>query len=260
MDHASDEAVRQVQPKPSIVCIGILVLAATLWVGETAFSSSSSSLVSELAFSAQDEARLAVEAGIHVYAVGAVRAGLLGYEHITMSTYTASLALNHSDRLEWGLSLTHAPQAGLTTLGATARIRLGREVSAVLGATKPLSQQAGQDLAWDAHLEWQRVLDPLALSARVGWIASSGTVPGVISIGGSIGLLVNDHVSLSGRTSIARQTDGVVSSNVGTSLACRVSALDTMYVKLDASLVPAESMSITVGLLRELKRATETTQ
>lgn len=250
-----------VASRSSTACVIIILAIAVFFAGGVTHGSDLEQPSTESADTYWNgRARLVVEAGIQVHAVGSViPTGAIAYDHMALKTLSVSLALSNHDRTEWDLNLTHLPELGLATVGAKARIEIGREVSALLDATKALPsgslpQPVREGLGWGTSLEWRRVIDPIALSARLGWSGHSSSASGVPSASGSVTLLVNDYVWLSGSASIGKQDSGAISSTLGASLAYRLSALSTVYVKLGVSLAPAESVSVNLGFSRELQR------
>jgi hypothetical protein len=203
-------------------------------------------------------ARLTVETGVQIHSVGSVApTGIVLYDPLVLNTIAVSLTLSTRDDLEWDLNLSHLPKVNIALLGATARIKTAREALALLSVTRALplgqiSRPVEDSWSWGAGLEWRRIMDPIALSARLGCSGNFSAVPVMPSAEGSVALLINDYVSLSGSFAIGRRVNAAVDSTLGASLAYKLSELNTVYVKLRMSLTPTERISVSVGFSREL--------
>lgn len=204
-------------------------------------------------------ARLIVETGVDIQTFGSMGyTRLVAHEHVVGSRHRLSLILRHSDSIEWGMTAVHLPSPGVTTLGASARFRMRPEVSATIDISgslvaNSLSRGVVPGFGWGTNLEWHKVIDPLALTAKIGYASHSTSDFGLASVGGSVSLLVNDYVSVSGSGSFGWSGTGAVITQVGASVAYRRSGADTVYVTVLTSLSPSDSFVATLGVSHELR-------
>jgi hypothetical protein len=204
-------------------------------------------------------ARLIAETGVDIHTLGNVTyTGSVIHEHVTGSRYRLSLILHHGDSLEWGLTAVHLPDPCITTIGASARFRVTPEVSAEIDISGSLLAGSGSGrvlpgFGWGTNLEWQRIVDPLALTAQVGYASHSTSAFGLASVGGSVALLVNDYISISGSGSLGWSDVGAVITQLGVSVAYQVSSVNTVYVTVQTTLSPSDSTSATLGISHELR-------
>ncbi|NLU41076.1 MAG: hypothetical protein GXX08_02620 [Firmicutes bacterium] len=208
--------------------------------------------------SSRGSARVVIETSAQITARPIfIRPVILAYERLSIARHRVSLVLTRADSLEWGFTVTHVPAPGVTVIGAAAHIPIKPELRAIIEVSEALATGAAPPVSpsrtlWGVGLEWKRVVDPLAISAGIDYASSVLGDAADASIHGSISLLLTDTISLSLSASVSGMCQSNPSPALGISLAGRQAPYGTLYARIDSSLAPADSVCLSVGVVREL--------
>jgi hypothetical protein len=237
------------------VALTAILTAASIQVSVSAMPEA----VPRSAVSSRGSARIIVESSAQINARAIlIPGGVLAYERLSLAKHRVSLVLSRSDSIEWGFAVTHLPRPGVTVVDATARIRVKPELRAVIKVSDVLMTHSAPSALlpgtlWGTGLEWKRIVDPLAVTAGIDYFRSADGDAEDASIHGSMSLLLTDTISLSLSASVSGICQSSLSPALGISLASRKAPNDTLYARVDASLAPADSVCVSVGVARELE-------
>ena len=187
-----------------------------------------------------------------------VRPVMLAYERLSLAKHRVSLVLSSADSVEWGLTVTHIPSPGVTVVGASVHFPLRPEISAVMEVSEALVTDTmlsapPTETLWGVGLEWKRIVDPLAISAAIVYSSSALGAFADVSINGSVSVLLTDTISLSLSAPVSGICQDSLSPAFGISLANRKAPKCTLYTRIDASLAPADSVCLSIGVVRKLE-------